>query len=149
MGTFEIRRIIPAATTAVWQVITDWPRYAEWMPLTRMEQDDGDPTVGWTFTGLTGVGPVHLRDSMMLTAWQPPQNGGAGQFRLTKTGRQVAGWAAVSVTPHASGTLLTWRESVALRPPLLGRVLAPIADPVVRRAFARVVDAMARAAAAR
>lgn len=145
MAMFTIQRVVAASPPQVWEVITDWAGYARWMPLTAMRLDPGPTRVGWSFAGLSGVGRLRLRDSMLITDWSPPAGEGPGTFRLVKTGRLLAGWAEVSVLPIAGGmqTKLVWREDIVLRPVVLGSVLRPLVDRFNRALFARVVDAMA------
>lgn len=145
MGTFVIERIVAVPPMRMWGVVTDWEGYARWIPLTTMRLDRGPTQVGWSFAGVTGVGPLRFSDVMRVTEWAPPSPPGAGVFRLVKVGRLLAGWAEVSVLPIAGGeqTRLLWRENILIRPVFLGRVLAPLTDRLNRALFARVVDAMA------
>ena len=145
MGTFAIERTVAVPPRQVWAVITDWAGYARWMPLTTMRLDQGPTRVGWSFAGLTGVGPFRFSDAMRITDWAPPSDAGPGAFRLVKVGRLLAGWAEVSVLPVAGGeqTQLLWRENIVIRPVPLGRLLAPLTDRVNEALFAKVVDDMA------
>lgn len=143
MAEFEIRRTVPADPRAVWAAATSWAAYARWIPLTRIEQDAGDPDVGWSFTGVSGVGPVLLRDPMRLTLWSPPDAAGRAAFSLIKTGRVLAGWAHIEVEPVSGGTRLTWRELVVPRPQRLGVRLSPLLNPVNKILYGRVVDGIA------
>ncbi len=145
MGTFTVERVVEAPPQRVWDVITDWAGHARWIPLTRMRLDQGQTGVGWSFTGLTGVGRFRFADTMVMTRWSPPVGEGPGVFRLVKVGRLLAGWAEVSVVPAGNGeqTCLIWRENIVIRPVVLGRLLAPLTDRVNRALFASVVDKMA------
>jgi uncharacterized protein YndB with AHSA1/START domain len=149
MGTFAIERTVAVPSTQVWEVVTDWAGYSRWMPLTTMRLDQGPTRVGWTFAGLTGVGRLRFSDVMRVTRWTPPSETGAAAFRLVKVGRLLAGWAEVSVLPSADGeqTRLLWRENIVIRPVVLGRLLAPVADRFNKALFTRVVDAMLAEAA--
>jgi len=144
MGTFTIRRTVRAAPQRVWQVVTDWDGYARWMPMTTMRRDPGPSGVGWSFAGLSGVGPLRLADSMVITHWAPPAADGSGELRVRKTGRVLAGWAVVTVraAPGDGRTRLEWVEDISLRPAPLGRLLAPVVDRVNRAMFGRAVDRM-------
>ena len=145
MGTFEIERLVAAPPQQVWDVITDWAGHARWIPLTTMRLDQGPTRVGFSFAGLTGIGRWRFADVMRITDWAPPSETGPGGFRLVKVGRPLAGWAQVSVQPVAGGeqTRLLWRENIVIRPVLLGRLLAPLADRVNKVLFSRVIDEMA------
>jgi len=144
MGAFAIERIVAVPPPQVWDVITDWAGYARWIPLTTIRRDPGATGPGWSFAGLTGVGRVRFADVMRITDWSPPSGEGHGMFGLVKVGRLLAGWAEVRVLPIAGGqqTRLVWRESIVLRPVILGRLLAPLTDPLNKALFNRVIDAM-------
>jgi len=145
MGTFEIERIVAAPPQQVWDVVTDWAGHARWIPLTTMRLDRGPTRVGFSFAGLSGIGRLRFADVMRITGWVPPAASGPGEFRLVKVGRLLAGWAEVSVQPVQGGeqTRLLWRENIVIRPVLLGRLLAPLADRINRALFARVIGGMA------
>jgi uncharacterized protein YndB with AHSA1/START domain len=145
MGVFAIERVVAVPPRQVWDLITDWAGYARWMPLTTMRLDPGPTGAGWSFAGLSGVGRLRFSDVMRVTDWSPPSGTGPGRFRLVKVGRLLSGWAEVSVLPIAGGeqTRLLWRESIVIRPVLLGRLLAPLTDRLNKALFVRVVDAMA------
>lgn len=147
MGTFEVARGVRATPAQVWAVVTDWSGYARWLPMTTMRLDRGPARVGYSFSGLTGVGPLRFADSMIITQWQPPSGpDGPAHFRLRKTGRLLDGWAVVSVQPRPGGAWLEWTEDITVRPVSIGRLLAPVSDPLNRVLFGRAVAAMAGAA---
>jgi uncharacterized protein YndB with AHSA1/START domain len=102
MGVLTLERTTLATPEQLWQVVTDWSGYARWMPLTTMRLDDGPTRVGWSFAGLSGVGPLRFADVMVITSWEPPREGRA-RFRLRKIGRLLDGWADVSVEPGVGG----------------------------------------------
>ena len=146
MGVLTLERTTRATPEQVWQVVTDWSGYARWMPLTTMRLAPGPTRVGWTFAGLSGLGPLRFADVMVITSWEPPRQGRA-RFRLRKIGRLLDGWADVSVEPSSSlpggtGAVLHWTEELLLRPPAVGRRLDRLADPVNRWMFGRAVDSM-------
>jgi carbon monoxide dehydrogenase subunit G len=145
MGTFAIERVVAVPTQQVWAVITDWAGHARWIPLTTMRVDQGPTAVGFSFTGLTGIGRLRFADVMRITVWSPPSEAGPGEFRLVKVGRLLAGWAEVSVQPLQDGeqTRLVWRENIVIRPTFLGRLLAPLADRINKAMFTRVIADMA------
>jgi len=145
MGTFAIERVVGVPTQQVWAVITDWAGHARWIPLTTMRLDQGPTGVGFSFTGLTGIGRLRFADVMRITSWSPPSEAGPGEFRLVKVGRLLAGWAEVSVQPLQGGeqTRLIWRENIVIRPTFLGRLLAPLTDRLNKAMFSRVIADMA------
>ena len=72
MPTVHLVRHTPAPPSAVWAVLTDFGAHGRWMPLTTMRLDPGSPRLGWSFAGLTGVGPLRFSDPMVVTGWSPP-----------------------------------------------------------------------------
>jgi hypothetical protein len=151
MAPFTLLRTCPARPTTVWGVLTDFAAYGSWIPLTTMRVDDGEPRVGWGFAGLSGLGPLRLSDSMVLTRWEPPTVDGdqQGSFAVLKTGRVLGGWADVRVTAAAVGSTVTWTEDITLRPRPLGRLARAATDRVSGPMFARALDAMLAEAVAR
>lgn len=143
MATITLTRASPAPLAAVWDVLTDFAAYGRWMPLTAMAVDSGQPRVGWGFRALSGLGPARFADSMIVTRWDPPQEGSAeAGFSVVKTGRLVAGWAEVRLEAAGSGTEVVWAEELTLRPAPVGRAAEPLVGPASRRLFARALDAM-------
>ena len=148
MARFHLTRRSPASPGAVWDAVTDFAAYADWMPLTRMRLDEGRPTPGWGFAGISGLGPLAFRDSMLVTVWEPP-SGDGGRFRVVKTGRILGGWADVTVVPEGDGTRLDWREDAVVRPLPAKRLLDPLVVRGSEWLYGRAIDAMlARAAKA-
>ncbi|MDQ2782505.1 MAG: SRPBCC family protein [Actinomycetota bacterium] len=147
MSAVQIERTVPTPVDRVWATLTDFAAYGDWIPLTAMRVDAAPKRVGWGFAGKTGLGPVGFLDSMLVTRWQPPADGGLGRFSVRKTGRVLRGWADVTVEPVASLTRVTWREEIVPRPELVGRMVARVTDPVTHRLFAAALDKMLVAAA--
>jgi uncharacterized protein YndB with AHSA1/START domain len=142
MADFHLTRFSAAPPTAVWDVVTDFAAYGDWMPLTRMRVDAGAPRPGWGFAGFSGVGRFGFSDSMLVTAWEPPGAEGVGRFRVVKTGRLLGGWAEVRVEPAGDGTRLDWREDVVVRPLPFKRALAPLLRRASDLLYGRALDAM-------
>jgi hypothetical protein len=102
-------------TVEAWRRLTDWPAHARFVPFTSISVTTPPPAgVGTVFVAHTGVGRVGFDDPMRVTAWEAPAAGGRGRCRLDKLGRVITGWAELSVEPHGSGTLATWREDAAV-----------------------------------
>jgi carbon monoxide dehydrogenase subunit G len=142
MADFHLTRHSAAPPTAVWDVVTDFAAYGDWMPLTRMRVDEGGPRPGWGFAGISGLGRFGFSDSMLLTVWEPPGDEGVGTFRIVKTGRLLGGWAQVRVEPDGAGTRLDWHEDVVVRPLPFKRAVAPLLSWASVRLYGRAVDAM-------
>ena len=154
MAVVDLVRRSPAPPAVVWDVVTDFAAYGQWMPLTRMRTDAGRPRPGWGFAGVSGLGPLSFSDSMLVTEWAPPTEGdgpghGHGRFRVVKTGRLLGGWAQVDVEPDGAGSRLVWREDVVVRPLPFKRFFEPVLDRVSGWLYGRAVDAMLARAAGR
>ncbi|WP_433467504.1 SRPBCC family protein [Spirillospora sp. CA-128828] len=108
----------------VFEVLTDWPRHAEWMPFTRAEGGDktGDELKAWT-----GIGPVGFLDTMVITDWREGR-----RVAVRHTGRVVRGEAFFKIVPAGSGSRVIWAERVDLPLGPLGRAGWLVAGPVVK-----------------
>ncbi|NYG06248.1 hypothetical protein BJ986_000735 [Phycicoccus badiiscoriae] len=142
MAELHLIRYCAAPSPTVWDVVTDFAAYGDWMPLTRMRVDAGSPRPGWGFAGLSGLGPLAFSDSMLVTIWEPPDAAGVGRFRVVKTGRLLGGWAEIRVEPVGDGTRLDWREDVVVRPLPFKRAFAPVLRRASDWLYGRAVDAM-------
>ncbi|WP_119727419.1 SRPBCC family protein [Thermomonospora amylolytica] len=103
-----------APADKVFEVLTDWPRHAEWMPFTKAEGGHG---VGAALVGRTGVGPVGFTDTMVITEWTPGR-----RVAVRHTGRLVRGeaWFETAPLPGGGSTVL-WAERLDLPLGPLGR----------------------------
>ncbi|MGH3240036.1 MAG: SRPBCC family protein [Spirillospora sp.] len=113
-----------ATPDRVFEVLTDWPRHAEWMPFTSAE---GGRDVGEELRAWTGVGPVGFLDTMVITGWRPGDH-----VAVRHTGRLVRGRAWFKVVPDPSGTRIVWAERLDLPLGPLGPLGWVAAGPVVR-----------------
>lgn len=141
MGVFEIARTVRADRARVFDVVSDFRRHGDYIPLTTMVTDDGPAGAGWRFTGRSGIGPLVLVDRMEITAWEPDRF-----FRIDKRGPVLDGWAEARLSDDGPHTRLVWTEEIVPRPAALGRRLAPVLDPANRWMFSRALDRMARRA---
>ena len=142
MADFHLTRLCAAPPATVWDVVTDFAAYGDWMPLTRMRLDTGTPRPGWGFAGFSGLGRVGFSDSMLVSTWVPPGDDGRSSFRIVKTGRLLGGWAEVRVEPEGTGTRLHWQEGVEVRPLPFKRLFAPLLTRASEWLYGRAVDAM-------
>ncbi|MFG2005854.1 SRPBCC family protein [Spirillospora sp. NPDC048911] len=118
----EAYAAVPA--DALFGVLTDWPRHAEWMPFTRAE---GGHEVGAELAGWTGVGPVGFLDTMVITEWVPGR-----RVVVRHTGKVVRGDAWFEVTQIGIGSRVLWVERIDLPLGVLGRVGWLVVGPVTR-----------------
>lgn len=142
-SAFVLRRHTPLSPAAAFAAVADFSAHASGVPLTHVETAPGPPSVGWSFTAVTALGPLAFRDPMVLTRWAPPAADGRGGYALRKTGRVLAGWAAVDVTPAGSGgTDVVWAEQIDLRPRALGTLTAAASHWAGGRILGRALDAL-------
>ncbi len=100
MPTFSFARTAPLPLDETWRRLTDWPRHADAVPLTRIRVLTPAPTrEGTRFVARSGFGPLAVDDVMEVTVWRPPAAGEGGLCRLEKRGRVVLGWAEIEVGP--------------------------------------------------
>jgi hypothetical protein len=142
MADFHLIRHSTAPPAAVWDVVTDFAAYGDWMPLTRMRLDAGGPRPGWGFAGFSGLGRVGFSDSMLVSVWAPPREDGRGSFRIVKTGWLLGGWAQIAVEPEGTGSRLDWHEDVVVKPLPFKRLFAPLLTRSSQWLYGRAVDAM-------
>ncbi|MCS0605625.1 SRPBCC family protein [Streptomyces sp. LP11] len=143
MPLFSLRRTAPLSLDEAWRRLTEWPRHADAVPLTRIKVLTPPPTrVGTRFVARSGVGPLVIDDVMEVTVWRPPVDGGPGFCRLEKRGRIVLGWAEIEVRPGPGGrTRVEWREELRVRflPGVFDRVLERTSRAMFGRAANRLL----------
>ncbi|MFF7334463.1 SRPBCC family protein [Streptomyces sp. NPDC090306] len=144
MAGFLLERTVPLPLDEAWRRLTDWPRHAGVVPLTRITVRPPGPTrVGTVVVARSGVGPLAFDDPMEVTVWRPPADAGPGTCRLVKRGSVFTGWAEIDVRPGPGGRArVTWQEDIRLRyqPTLADR---PV-NLVARSVFGRAVNALLR-----
>ncbi|MFC9846599.1 SRPBCC family protein [Streptomyces sp. NPDC060223] len=144
MALFLLERVSPHPVDQTWQRLTDWPRHADAVPLTRVTVVTPPPThEGTVFVARSGVSPLAFDDPMEVVTWQPPTDDHPGMCRLVKRGSFVAGWAEIEVHPErGGGSRVVWREEIRVRwlPGFLDRGLAWAG----RRMFGRAVERLLR-----
>ena len=148
--TVVVERTIARPLAEVWASVSDVAAHR--LPLTTVHTDPGPPGVGWRFSGVTALGPLHMRDDMIVTRWLPPgspeSSGSSGsamsaQYAVVKVGRVLGGWAEVTLSePRPGWTQVQWREEIVPHPHALGRLARPLVDAAVRAMFSRAVDTM-------
>jgi hypothetical protein len=154
VGTFTVRREVAASADDVWNRLVDWPAHGRWVPLTTVRiTSAGEPGVGTTFVGRTGVGPVGFDDPMTVTRWEPPATGRDGRCTVRKTGRVVLGSADLNVTSLGDRRCtVRWTETADVaglrRLPLAGRATSLVGGFAFRRMLARMAAEAEGAAAA-
>jgi carbon monoxide dehydrogenase subunit G len=144
VGEFTVHREVAAPADEVWRRLVDWPAHGRWVPLTRVRVTSaGEPGVGTTFVGRTGIGPIGFDDPMTVTLWQPPVGEREGRCVVRKTGRVVLGGADLTVRPLGDRRCaVRWTETADVaglrRIPLMGRVSALAGALAFRLVLARM-----------
>ncbi|MGW0842886.1 SRPBCC family protein [Streptomyces sp. NPDC002787] len=142
MVLFVLERSVPLAADLSWRRLTDWPRHAGVVPLTRVTVRTPPPTgEGTVFVPRSGIGPLAFDDPMEVVVWRPPEGASAGKCRLVKRGSFVTGWAEFEVHPYGDGaSRVVWREEMRVRwlPGCCDRPLGWLA----RRMFGRAMDGL-------
>ncbi|MGW2104659.1 SRPBCC family protein [Streptomyces olivaceoviridis] len=117
MPTFSFARTVPLPPDEAWRRLTDWPRHADAVPLTRIRVLTPPPTrEGTRFVARSGFGPLAVDDVMEVTVWRPPADDAPGVCRLEKRGRLVLGWAEIEVHPEPGDrSRVVWREDLGVR----------------------------------
>ncbi len=150
MAELVVSLVVRAPQERVWQHLVDWPTHGSWMLLTHvvsLSPDDEPAGPGARIEGVTGVGPLAMRDPMTVTQWQPPPAQPA-RCAVAHTGPVVRGAGAFEVETCEGGSRITWSEWVTLPLGLLGEIGWLAVRPVVRlgllvslRRLARLVEA--------
>ncbi|MEU2332458.1 SRPBCC family protein [Streptomyces sp. NPDC006654] len=144
MVNFLLQRTVPLPIDEAWRRLTEWPRHAGAVPLTRITVLTDPPTHrGTVFVARSGLGPLSFDDPMEVTVWEPPQEGGSGRCRLVKHGRVVLGWAELEVRPGPGGrTRVLWHEELRVRG--LPSALDPLVRRTSRAVFGRTLNTLLR-----
>ncbi|MEW2283026.1 SRPBCC family protein [Streptomyces sp. NPDC047841] len=140
MPTISFERTVPLSPGEAWRRLTDWPRHADAVPLTRIRVLTPPPTrEGTRFVARSGVGPLAVDDVMEVTVWRPPAGDVPALCRLDKRGRLVLGWAEIEVHPAPGGrSRVVWREDLSVR--FLPRVFDGPLESASRLLFGRAAD---------
>ena len=134
--TFEVPYSFDASPRTVWDELIDWKGHEEWIPLTRVDVEPGDPTaVGAEFTAWTGIGPASLADRMRVRRCDWDGATSSGNCEVEKLGPILRGTAGFIVEPGRSGGWadLVWFEKVSVR--YVPQFLAPIVGAIGAAGF--------------
>lgn len=142
--TFQFERTAPLPLDEAWRRLTEWPRHADVVPLTRVTVVTPGPTrEGTVFVARSGIGPLAFDDRMEVTVWCPPGEDEPGLCRLEKRGRTVLGWAEIEVRPGPGGRArVVWREELRLR--LLPSLFDPLLRTTAQVVFGRAANRLLR-----
>jgi carbon monoxide dehydrogenase subunit G len=144
----RLERVVEVGAPAarVWDLVTDWSRQSEWVPLTRVETVGSGHGQGARIRAWTGVGPVGFWDPMTITAWERTEDGG-GRCEVLHLGRLVKGGGEFAVAPLDGGSCrFVWAELVDVPLGALGALGWRLARPVAERVLDRALQRMRRIA---
>jgi hypothetical protein len=107
MTTLSASVEIDAPVERTWEVVTDWPRQGEWIPLTDVRISIDSPIgVGARISARSGVGALRLVDPMVVDVWAPPY-----RCEVVHLGRAVTGRGVFLVEPlPGDRSRFTWSE---------------------------------------
>lgn len=142
---------VDAPAEVVWRYVTDWPRQAEWIPLTRVEvvPPDGEARgMGGRIRAWTGLGPVGFWDPMTITAWEEHPDGSAW-CEVLHLGAVVRGDGEFAVQASGGGRCrFIWWERLDVPGGPVGAFLWRIGGWTMRRGVDAALRRMARRAEA-
>ncbi|MGH8869275.1 MAG: SRPBCC family protein [Actinomycetes bacterium] len=124
---------VDATPERTWRALVDWESQGDWMLGTRVRGTErGGHAVGGGLVAVTGVGPLAVHDSMVVTQWEPPQ-----RCVVRHTGRAIQGAGAFEVEPLPGGrSRVVWSEWVVPPLGLLGQAGWLLVRPLVRAGVA-------------
>jgi hypothetical protein len=90
MTTLSVSVDVDAPAERTWDVVTDWERQGEWMPMTDVRVSADSPIgIGAKISARSGVGPASFVDPMVIDVWQPPYRCEVVHLGKVVTGRGV------------------------------------------------------------
>lgn len=138
---FELERTLTMDPQRAWELLVDWKGHGEWVPMTRVKVDEGNPE---RFTAWTGLGPLALEDRMEVRELN--FDGQSGSCRVEKLGPIILGEASFTVAAGSADhtAIVTWREDIQI--PYLPKFMAPVAGRIGAFLFGLSLRRMARLA---
>jgi hypothetical protein len=136
-----VDQIIGAPPRVVWDAVTDWPGQSQWMLGTHVVTgNQGGEGIGGELEAFTGVGRFGVRDTMVITEWDPPR-----RCVVQHTGSVVRGLGIIEVLAVPDDqSRLVWIEELELPLGAVGRLSWPLARPAVAWGVRRSLRTLAR-----
>jgi len=129
---------IDAGPDRVWAFVVDWPRQTDWIPRTRVWGVTEGAGVGAQVEAWTGFGRFGYLDTMTITGWDPPR-----RCEVLHTGRMLRGEGGFVVAPAGPDrTRFEWWERFQMPGGSAGRLLWPLARPVLRAGVRRALHSL-------
>jgi uncharacterized protein YndB with AHSA1/START domain len=135
--------VIGAPPERVWADLTDIASHVEWMADAeaihfRSGQRQG---VGTAFETDTKVGPLRLKDQMVITEWVPGRVMGIRHTGVvTGTGR----FTLEEIPGEPVQTRFTWKEDLRFPAWMGGRLGGRAGGPILKRIWARNLETLRR-----
>jgi Polyketide cyclase / dehydrase and lipid transport len=122
MTTLSASAEIDATVERTWEVVTDWQRQGEWIPLTDVRVSVDSPIgVGARISARSGIGPLTGVDPMVIDVWVPPN-----RCEVVHLGKVVTGRGVFLVEPLPDGrSKFTWSEVLDGEHQLINRLGMP------------------------
>lgn len=138
---------IAADPRQVWDQLVDWRGQRRWIPLTTVRVVAGDGVgIGTRVRAFSGVGPLGLPDTFVVTAWEPaarlevlhrgPVFRGEGEFRVR------------ACDDDPAQTSLTCTEVVSLPGGAPVEMIARFGLPLLQSVLGRSLNSLGRLCAA-
>lgn len=124
----------------VWEVVSDWERYPDWMPdVSWVRRVEGPPGVGLVLDVRTKVlGVPAVTDRMTVQIWEPPRKLGIVHRGV------VSGPALWKLEPEGDGTRFVWLEDIRMPPPFVGELGLWAYRPILLLTFTWSMRSLAR-----
>ena len=137
---------VAAPAELVWDTVMDWPRQGDWILATRVEVTAGDGrSVGSGVSAVTGVGPLGVVDTMVVTEWTEERPAGPFRCVVDHTGNVVRGDGVFEVVDRGQGRCrFRWVERLDLPLGALGRLGWPLVRPAMQAGVTHSMRRMAR-----
>lgn len=137
MGPLLVGIAIPLPVEEVWKEVSRLDRHVEWMADARSIEflTEARSGVGAAMRVATRFGPLRTTDTMVVTAWEPPQ-----RIEVEHRGR-FTGRGAFRLDPAGAGaTRFTWEELIRFPWYLGGPLGALAARPLFRFVWRRNLE---------
>jgi hypothetical protein len=123
----NIQHHYPVTVERLWSELEQIDRHVLWMADAEKitfttPQERG---LGTTFTCLTKVGPISLTDVMTITSWETQRSMGVRHSGI------VTGEGLFTLQSSASGSTLTWSETLAFPWWMAGKLGEIVAKPIL------------------
>jgi hypothetical protein len=105
--TLSVSVDIDAPPERTWDLVTDWPRQGEWMPMTAVRVSaESVSGLGARISARSGIGVASFVDPMVIDVWEPPY-----RCEVVHLGKVVTGRGVFLVEPLPGGrSRFTWQE---------------------------------------